>query len=312
MVFTDISLFERIGRRNATIAASTFALLVLLMLLIQLPLEGKTEEEKLEEELGGVTVALGWPDMGSNNDTPSEGGGEQVPPDPTPTPPSAQPSAPSPATPPPAAVITGEDPEVKYAREKAREDQKQRLKEQDDIMKKAKADAEAKETVRRAEQAKSDAKAAAEAAEQAARDKKKSGIGDLFKKPGSTGGTGNGSGNSGNAGNGGRPDGSPDSKRLEGEGSGNGTGRSIGGGLGSRAVQGNSPVSKNYNESGSVTVKVCVDESGRVTSATAQNVGTNTSSTVLRGLAEANARSYRFAAGEGSTCGTILYTFKVK
>lgn len=311
MVFTDISLFERIGRRNASIASGIFALLVLLMLLIQLPLEGKTEKEKLEEELGGVTVALGWPDMGSNNDTPSEGGGEQIPPDPTPTPPSAQPSAPSPATPPPA-VITSEDPDVKYAREKAREDQKQRLKEQDELIKKAKVEAEARETVKRAEQAKADAKAAADAAEQAARDKKKSGIGDLFKKPGSQGGKGNGSGNSGNAGNGGRPDGSPDSKRLEGEGSGNGTGRSIGGGLGSRAVQGSSPVSKNYNESGNVTVKVCVDENGKVTSAVAQNLGTNTSSTTLRGLAEANARSFRFAAGDGSTCGTILYQFKVK
>ena len=311
MVFTDISIFERIGRRNASIAATVMAILILLLLLLQLPLEGKTEEEKLAEELGGVTVALGWPDMGSNNDTPSEGGGEQVPPDPTPIPPTAQPSAPSPATPPPA-VITSEDPDVKYAREKAKEDQKQRLKEQDEAVKKAKVESEARETVKRAEQAKADAAKAADDAAQAARDKKKSGIGDLFKKPGSTGGTGNGSGNSGNAGNGGRPDGDPNSKNLEGGGQGNGTGRSIGGGLGSRAVQGNNPVSKAYNESGSVNVKVCVDESGKVTSAVTQISGTNTSSSTLRSLAEANAKSYRFAPGDGSTCGTILYQFKVK
>ena len=311
MVFTDISIFERIGRRNATIASSVLAILVLLMLLINLPLEGKTPEEKAAEELGGVTVALGWPDMGSNNDTPSEGGGEQVPPDPTPAPPTPQTSTPSPATPPPA-VITSEDPDVKYAREKAREDQKQRLKEQDEVIKKAQAKAEADAAVQRVADAKAAATKAADDAAQAARDKKKSGIGDLFKKPGSTGGTGGGSGNSGNAGNGGRPDGSPDSKRLEGEGQGNGTGRSIGGGLGSRAVQGSNAVSKAYNESGSVNVKVCVDESGKVTSAVTQNVGTNTSSPTLRSLAETNAKSYRFAPGDGATCGTILYQFRVK
>ena len=309
MVFTDISIFERIGRRNATIASSILAILVLLMLLINLPLEGKTPEEKAAEELGGVTVALGYPDLGSNNDTPSEGGGEQVPPDPTPAPPTPQTSTPSPATPPPA-VITSEDPDVKYAREKAREDQKQRLKEQDDVIKKAKIEAEAKEAVKRAEQAKADAADAAEAKRLA---DVKAKIGNGFgKKPGSQGGTGTGSGNNGKPGNGGDKNGDPNSKNLEGGGQGDGAGRSIGGGLGSRAVQGSNAVSKAYNESGSVNVKVCVDESGKVTSATTQNVGTNTSSPTLRSLAEANAKSYRFAPGDGSTCGTILYQFRVK
>jgi colicin import membrane protein len=308
MRFTDISVFQREGKQKAYASSITLLVLVLLCLLIKLPFDEKTEAEKLEEELGGVTVALGYPDLGSNQSTPSDGGGE---------PPSqsepAAPSDPTPPTPapsnPPAAVVTGEDPEVKYAREKAREDEKKRLKDADDQLQKAKQETAARESVRKAEEAK---QAAAEATEAKRLADIKSKIGSGFgKKPGSQGGTGEGSGNSGKSGNGGRPDGSPNSDKLEGEGSGNGTGRSIGGGLGSRTFKGASPMSTKYNTNGTVVVKVSVDDDGKVTSAVVTNQGTNTSDPTLRSLAVQNAQTYRFAPGDAAV-GTITYTFKVK
>jgi outer membrane biosynthesis protein TonB len=318
MVFTDISLFEQEGRRNANITAITAAVLLIALLFLNLPFTPPPTEEELNGG-GGVTVALGWPDMGSNNDAPSDGGGEEVPMPPTPSPTPAPAPTPSPSSPP--NIVTGDNAEVDFAVKKQKEEQKQRLKEIDDQLKVAKVKAEADAAVRRQAEAKAQAEADAERQKQEAINKKKSGIGDLFKKPGSAGGTGTGSGNSGKPGNGGRPDGDPNEKNLEGNGGsgggsgggiGTGVGRSVGGGLGGRAVKSASQIPKTYNENGTVVVKVCVDASGEVTTATVSNIGTTTSSTTLRNLAIQNAKSLRFAAGDSDQCGTVNYSFKVK
>jgi TonB family protein len=95
-------------------------------------------------------------------------------------------------------------------------------------------------------------------------------------------------------------------------GSENNSGHSIGEGLGSRTYKGSAAMSKNYNTSGTVVVKVSVDEDGKVTSAVVvTNQGTNTSDPTLHNLAVQNAFTYRFAPGDATT-GTITYTFKVK
>jgi hypothetical protein len=210
---------------------------------------------------------------------------------------------------------------VDFAVKKQKEEQKQKLKEIDDQLKMAKVKAEADAAVRRQAEAKAQAEADAERQKQEAINKKKSGIGDLFKKPGSAGGTGTGSGNSGKPGNGGRPDGDPNEKNLEGNGGsgggsgggiGTGVGRGAGKGFGGRPIKSGAPISKDYNEKGTIVVKVCVDASGEVTSATVSNMGTTSSSTKLRSIAVQNAKTLRFAAGDSDQCGTVDYNFNVK
>ncbi|MFZ4545025.1 MAG: cell envelope integrity protein TolA [Saprospiraceae bacterium] len=316
MIFTDISIFERIGKRNANIASAITLGLLLLVFLFKLPF---TPEIPKDEELGGggVTVALGWPDAGSNDDTPSAGGGEPVPPvESKVTPVSPAPSPPSTNS----GVITSEDKEVNYAAEaKKREDNKRKLQEIEEATKKRREEAAAAtDAKRRADEAEAQRKAEADAY-----NKKKSGFGDLLKKQGVEGGSGKGSGNSGKAGNGGDPKGDPNSSNLEGDGGsgggsgggkGTGIGTSIGGGIGSRGVVGRSSPNNNYNENGDVVVQVCVMANGSVDASSVKviNKGTTTTSIILRRIATENARTYRFREGDDNQCGTITYRFKVK
>jgi hypothetical protein len=315
MVFTDISIFERVGRRNANIA-STVALALLLLLLIfkQLPLKPEIPKDELGG--GGVTVALGWPDAGSQNDTPTAGGGEPVPPEETKVTPASPP--PTPAAP-SSGVATSEDSEVDYAAiAKKKEENRKKKQEIDDANKKVLDDARvATEVKRRADEAENAKKAEADAY-----NKKKSGFGDLYNKPGA-GGSGKGSGNSGKPGNGGDPNGDPNSSNLEGsggsgggKGGGNGTGvgTDVGGGISNRGKLGSSAVPKSYNENGDVVVNVCLNADGSVDASSVKvvNKGTTTTSITLRNLATNNARSYRFNKGDDNQCGTITYHFRVK
>lgn len=318
MVFSDISLFEQIGRRNANVATIVAIALLALMFLFRLEIPFTPEIPK-DETLGGggVTVALGWPDVGSNNDTPSQGGGENVPPVESNTTPASPPPSPAP---PSNSPITTEDPEVDYAAEaRKRDENRKKLQEIEESTKKRREEAAAAtaETKRRADEA------AEKKRQEDEYNKKKSGFGDLFNKPGAQGGNGKGSGNSGKTGNGGDPNGSPNSRNLEGNGgdgggsgggSGTGIGTSVGGGIGNRTIKSRPKPNTDYNENGDVVVSVCVRGDGSIdpSSVKVQNKGTNTTSIVLRNIATANARQYRFEAGEDNQCGTITYRFKVK
>lgn len=292
MVFTDISIFERLGRRNANIASVSALTLLLLVFLFKLPF---TPEIAKEETGGGVTVALGWPDSGSFSDSPSDGGGQPVPPDETPQKPSPVSNAPSNTR-----DITNEDKEVDYAAEARKiEETKRRIKEIEEATKKRVEEAE---------------RATEQKRKQEEYNNKKSGFKDIFRNSGASGGTGAGSGNSGKPGNGGDPNGDPNAKNLQGAGSGNGIGTSIGGGIGDRGVLARSTPSNNYNENGDVVVNVCVMSNGQVDPASVKvnSKGTTTTSTVLRNIALTNARTYRFKAGDDNDCGSITYRFKVQ
>jgi hypothetical protein len=313
MVFTDISIFERVGRRNANIASAIALSLLLLVFFFKLPFTPEIPKEELGG--GGVTVALGWPDAGSNNDTPDAGGGEPVPPEPTNTTPSTPP--PAPATP-PAGVITTDNPDVNYAaEERKKEENRKKLREVEESTKKRREEATAATEAKN----RADADAAAKKAEADAYNKKKSGFGDLFKPGG--GGSGKGSGNSGKPGNGGDPNGDPNSSNLEGSGGsgggkgggqGTGVGTDVGGGISNRGKLGSSPIPKSYNENGDVVVNVCLNADGSVDASSVKvvNKGTNTTSITLRNLATSNARSYRFNKGDDNQCGTITYHFRIK
>jgi hypothetical protein len=208
---------------------------------------------------------------------------------------------------------------VNYAAEaKKREENKRKLQEIEESTKKRREEAAAATEAKRI----ADAAEAQKKAEADAYNNKKSGFGDLFKKPGA-GGSGKGSGNSGKAGNGGDPNGDPNSKNLEGNGGsgggsgggqGTGVGTDVGGGISNRGKLGSSAVPKSYNENGDVVVNVCLNADGTVDAGSVRvvNKGTNTTSITLRNLATSNARTYRFNKGDDNQCGTITYHFRVK
>ena len=308
MVFTDISIFERLGRRNANIASGLAISLLLLVFLFKLPFT--PEIPKDGEQGGGITVALGWPDAGSFNDTPSAGGGEPIPPveqsKSTYVPPSNTPAS--------TGEITSEDKEVDYAAEARKKEEVQRkLKEIEDATKRRREEALAATLEqRRIEEEEAAKQRAAKAYADA-----KAGFG-KFMNSGVTGGTGKGSGNNNKSGNGGSKDGDPNTSNLEGGGTGNGKGGGvgalIGGGIGNRGVLTSAAPRNNYNESGDVVVNVCVFANGQVnpSSVKVSIKGTNTNSEVLRNIAKENAKTYRFKEGSEDDCGTITYRFRVK
>ncbi|MFK8005030.1 MAG: hypothetical protein AB8H03_01610 [Saprospiraceae bacterium] len=120
-----------------------------------------------------------------------------------------------------------------------------------------------------------------------------------------TGGNGSGTGTGGSTGNQGQTDGDPNGTALDGLGVG-----TVGGNLRGRGGKGPSfdPAAQ---VSGRITIKVCVDGSGRVKSAkrTLSNT-TITNSTVLR-QAEKAALKWRFKAGD-EACGTVTYVIKLQ
>ncbi|MEM6965549.1 MAG: cell envelope integrity protein TolA [Bacteroidota bacterium] len=191
-------------------------------------------------------------------------------------------------------------------RKKREEEKKQR--EAAEAKKKAEAEARKKraeaEAKRKAEEARKKAeaeakrKAEAEAKRRADAAKKASG---LF----GNNNNGSGSGSGGNEGNQGQVDGDPSGSALEGLGVG-----SVGGNLRGRGGTG-PKFNPKAQVSGRVTVKVCVDDSGKVTSTrrTISNT-TITNESVIR-QAEAAAKKWTFKPGE-EACGTVTYVIKLK
>ncbi|MFT7451262.1 MAG: colicin import membrane protein [Patescibacteria group bacterium] len=137
----------------------------------------------------------------------------------------------------------------------------------------------------------------------------KSSIGDLFNSNNGQGSGTNSQGTSGTPGNAGNPDGDPDATRLDGLGKGSGDVS----GFGNRGFDRPGAITGNFQEIGTVNIKVCVDEDGKVTSATPKLSGSTTQSSKLQRLAIANAKKYKFDKSDsGSQCGTITYKFKLQ
>ena len=88
-----------------------------------------------------------------------------------------------------------------------------------------------------------------------------------------------------------------------------GAGR-VGDGLEDRGVLASPKLTDNSQATGTVVVKICVDENGKVTRANYTQRGSNTSNSRLTQLAEANARTYRFnPSSTEMQCGSITYVF---
>jgi TonB family protein len=138
------------------------------------------------------------------------------------------------------------------------------------------------------------AKAKAEA------DAKKKKYGSLFGK---------GQGDAAGDGNKGDPNGDPNAKNLEGISKGKGT---VGEGLSNRPVRQAPTIAENSQKYGKVVVKVCVDKSGKVTSAKFTQKGSTTTDAELVRTAERGAMKYVFAEGQLDTqCGSITFDFKL-
>jgi TonB family protein len=128
-------------------------------------------------------------------------------------------------------------------------------------------------------------------------------IGGLF-------GSGSGKGNTGKPGNQGDPNGDPNSGNLEGISKGSGR---VGGGLGNRGVVRSPSITETFQKTGTVVVEVCVNANGDVTRADLKLAGTTTQDAQLVNAAKANARQWKFSAGQvDSQCGTITYNFRVQ
>jgi colicin import membrane protein len=261
-------------------------------------------------DLTGQSVAQGKPDNGVNDEqsaysdkdtedpVPSDGGAVEPTP-PKPTPPVK--SKPVPTTP-EKKVVTDNDPDgvrLKKEREANAKEERQRQIEEDNRIRSENA---AKE------KAIADAKAKADA-EAKARADQKGKIGGMFG--GRDGKNGKGRGDGGNPGNQGQPDGDPDSDNLKGLGGGKGN---IGRGLGGRKVESRPPpVEDNSQKRGTIVIKICVDQAGKVIKATFTQNGSTISDGDLREKAESNARKFRFAPGQlDEQCGDISYQFGLK
>lgn len=194
-------------------------------------------------------------------------------------------------------VVKTEDPEaLALKRKKEEERKKEEARKREEARKK-----QAEEDARRKQEAEEAAKRAEEARKKAEADKLKNQIGGLF-------GDGDGKGKTGTSGNQGDPNGDPDASKLEGISKGRGQ---VGGGLSDRGVARTDTPSAKFNRAGTVTVSVCVDKGGRVTSAKITQKGTSINDSQLHQIALSSAKKWRFQTGEvDKQCGTITYNFK--
>ncbi len=321
---------EEDDRKGMLLSLSTHVLLLALFYFmpssgaLKIPEKAPIVVELPQDMLGGGP-ALGLPDQGQG-DKPSPGkpdpnaGGAK--PDPAPAPREPEPR-PTPTPPPPVKPViakptapaaparkveTTEDPNAVALR---RQQEETRKKNEEEKYRQASADrakrqADEAETNRKAEAA------AQAAAQQAAKDKFKGKFGNgTGSNGGNSGGgnTGGGLGNSGKPGSGGKPDGDPNSDRLDGLGRGPGKVDGFGG----RNVKNAPRLQESSQKQGTVVLSVCVDADGSVISANYKAVGSSTNDADLIEAAQRNARQYKFASGStDKQCGTITYRFIVK
>lgn len=273
----------------------------IMLLLIILPLMSYPDPPPGQQ---GVLVSFGTPDMGSGDDMPDTQQEEMV----NPTPPSEV--AP---------------PEVEEVKEEPKEKPKQKPKETTKVKTQNNAETirikqeQAKETKRREleaqrqreidaqERAAEAAKRKADAEAKAKADAEKKKYEDAKKQYGGL--FGGGKGETDSPGNQGDPNGNPNSDVLTGISTGAGT---IGGGLENRGGAGPA-IEDRSQEQGKVVIRICVNSSGKVTSAEFTQRGSTTSSRTLIALAKKNALQYTFNSGStDKQCGTIAYNFRVQ
>jgi len=318
----------------------------ILLLLIFLPLFSFPDPPKGQ---AGILVNLGMPDQGQGSDNappPKTTSKTERPQTPPPPPPKPQPTKPTPVKPEPVKpkpepvkeqpaekeVVTANNNEIAIQKEKERRKKEQERKKQAEEDKKERAEAEKERKQQEAEDAKeraeedaqrkkaaeearrkseADAKAKAAAEAKARADAKAAAEAEArAEADGLFGGSGGGKGNTGKPGNQGDPNGDPNADNLEGISTGAGN---VGGGLGSRGVLSAPKVTDKSQSTGRVVIKVCVNSSGAVISATPTIAGTTATDPGLKAIAVRNAKRYKFAKGsKDKDCGTITYDFKLK
>ncbi len=229
-----------------------------------------------------------------------------------PTPPTPKPRE----TPKPVAkkeVVTdanADTPSVKKEDKKAKEDAAKKAQAEAEARKKA--EAKRKEEEKKKAEAEAKRKAEEEAkrkAEEIAR--KKEEAKKKFGFPGQNDSTGEG--DDGETGNQGTSDGDPNAENLDTRQSGKGeAGEGID--LAGRSVVNRPTVDENSNEAGTVRVKICVDNEGRVTSAKSTAQGSTITNTDIIELAESKAKEFQFSKNNArrEQCGSILFTFTVE
>ncbi len=198
--------------------------------------------------------------------------------------------------------------DAEKAREEAREKAKESAEAKERAEEEAKKQAEADAARKAAEDAKRKADEAREKAEEEARKKE-----EAKKKFGFPGSSGTSQGTSGNPGDAGVSDGDPDAKNLEGTQSYGQGDKDVGGGLKGRGVVSRPTPQDNSQKEGKVKVKICVNSSGKVSSAKYSIIGSTTQDSELVGLAEEAAKRYVFAASSRpEQCGdvTIIFTLQ--
>ncbi|MEO1434949.1 MAG: hypothetical protein AAFV80_05390 [Bacteroidota bacterium] len=197
-------------------------------------------------------------------------------------------------------VLTAEDAEaIAIQREKdrkAREKAEKEAKEEAERVAKEEAQRKAEEEARR--KAEEEARKLEEAKNQ-------------FGFPGRNNNS-NGQGNTNKPGDQGAPNGDPNADNLDGD---NSTGKGsadIGGGLAGRGVDARPTVTNRSQKQGKVRVKICVDPSGKVTSAEYSLSGSRTQDSYLVQLAKDSAKKFKFSANAmapESQCGHIDFNF---
>jgi len=108
----------------------------------------------------------------------------------------------------------------------------------------------------------------------------------------------------------GDPSGKPNAKALEGISTGSGQ---TGEGLGDRKLLYQPTITDSSQKTGKVIIKICVDQSGKVTKAKYTQKGSTTTDAYLIKLAQDNARKYKFDKGAiDQQCGNVIIDFKLK
>lgn len=291
---------EEENKQKGIIVSVVIHLLLLLLCLIPY----LTMEEK-PEQLSGIFVSFGNPEDGSSNAAPisdSDQPADDVEPseassaneDKKSTAPKKENATTKPkeaAVPVKDIIAISETSDV--AAEVAKKDRAKRDKEA------AEADrlkSQAEERARLAAQQKAD-----DAAEKAALDAKKGQFSDLL---------GSGKGNNENTGNQGNPNGDPNSSALDQLATGSGR---IGGGLSNRGVLFEPEINDDSQKTGKVVIKVCVDNTGKISEAKFTQRGSTTTDNYLVGVATKAAKQYQFTPSDIETqCGNITIEFKVQ
>lgn len=318
------------GDRNGKIAAGVGFILFVIALLIPIFF-------KLNPPPGqpGIAVLLAFDDQGSGDNpagpsAPSEPVSEPEPVKPPPPAPEVKPDPvpepPKPTTTPKPVVeqrdvIQAETAQEiairkRKAQEEARKQEEDRLrkKQEEDVRRREDAAAQAardkaakeRREQEAREQAIREANAKAEA-ERQAREARAQALRDQLS--GGLSGNGSGSGTTGNPGTQGRPDGVADGKGVVA-----GSGR-VAGGLGGRGLVSSPSVRDALQEAGTVVLKVCVGQDGKIASVDFTQSGSVNATSGLIRVAKANAREWKFKAdptAPPTQCGTITYNFKVQ